>query len=254
MKLLIPFLEPLGLVWIGLLLLVIVMLRRRRWRLASALGVVWLVLTLATCTPAPSVLLGALERPWLGRDLKTLEQADAVVSLGGAGRVSALEITGFQMKRGADRLITAVELMRLGKAGALIVSGGGQHGKDGWESEADAAKQWIDSWKVVSAPVISLGVCADTRDEAVKVAALVKERGWRRMILVTSASHMSRAEAVFRMAGVTVAPAPCNFVSSVVSEPELRWFHPPSFGGLEAFFLWFHEFIGWRVYRWRGWV
>lgn len=255
MKALIPFLEPLGLIWIGLTILIAWTLRRRRWRMAIPLGLIWAILTLATCMPVPSVLLGALEKPWLGRDLTMLEPADAVVSLGGAGRVSALEITGFQMKRGADRLVTSVELMRLGKAGTLVIGGGGQRGADGgWESEADAARRWIESWKVVQAPVVSLGVCSDTRDEAVKTADLARERGWRRVILVTSASHMNRAEAVFRKAGLEVVPAPCNFLSSVVNEPELRWFHPPSYGGLEAFFLWFHEFIGSRIYRWRGWI
>jgi uncharacterized SAM-binding protein YcdF (DUF218 family) len=255
MKFLIPFLEPLGLMWIGLAILVAWTLRRRHRRIATALGLIWMILTLATCMPVPSVLLGTLEQPWLGRDLKSMEPADAIVSLGGAGRVSSLEVTGFQMRRGADRLITAIELLRRGKAGTLVIGGGGQPGTNGgWESEADAAKRWIESWKIVPAPTISLGVCSDTRDEAVKTATLARERGWRRVILVTSASHMNRAEAVFRKAGLEVEPAPCNFLSSVVSEPELRWFHPPSYNGLEAFFLWFHEFIGSRVYRWRGWI
>lgn len=255
MKFLIPFLEPLGLIWIGLAILVAFTVRRQCRRMAAALALIWMILTLATCMPVPSVLLGALEKPWLGRDLKSVVPADAIVSLGGAGRVSSLEITGFQMRRGADRLVTAIELMRLGKAGTLVIGGGGQRGANGgWESEADAAKRWIESWKIVAAPTISLGVCSDTRDEAVKMAALARERGWRRVILVTSASHMNRAEAAFRKAGLEVEPAPCNFLSSVVSEPELRWFHPPSYNGLEAFFLWFHEFIGSRVYRWRDWI
>lgn len=254
MKSLLPYIEPLGLAWIGMTVMLGVFLWRRRWRPAALAGLVWLAFTLVTCTPVPSVLLAGLEKPWAGADLKALPAADAVLSLGGAGEPSENELVGFHFTRGTDRLMTAVDLVRREKAPVLVVGGGGYGVKNGAASEADAAKAWIDSWQVLPQPVVSLGLCSDTHDEAVKTAKLAAERGWKRIILVTSASHMKRAEATFRKAGIEAACAPCNFLSSVFHVPKLTWFHAPRAAGPEIFRTWLHEVIGWRVYRWRGWV
>ena len=243
-----------GLAWLALTALLICLIWRRSMRQALLLGVPWLLITLVVCTPLPSVLLASLERPWVGTDLSALPAADAVVSLGGAGEPSSREFVGFHFGRGADRLMTAVELVRRGKADTLVVGGGGYGSVGKWVSEADAAKRWIDSWGTLRNPVVSFGVCSDTHDEALKTAALAKERGWKKIILVTSASHMTRAEATFKKAGVEVTCAPCNILSTVFLEDKLDWFHAPHHGGMEKFAVWFHEFLGWLAYRWRGWV
>lgn len=254
LKTIIAFIEPLGLAWLGLTALLVCLIWKRSLRQALLLGVPWLLMTLVVCTPVPSVLLASLERPWVGVDLAKLPAADAVVSLGGTGEPSAREFVGFHFTRGADRLMTAVELVRRGKSSTLVFGGGGYEHSGKWDSEADAVKQWIDSWRVLESPVISLGVCSDTHDEAVKTAALIKERGWKSVILVTSASHMRRAEATFKKAGINVTCAPSNFLSTVFREDSLDWFHAPHPAGPEAFSAWFHEVLGLLVYRWRGWV
>lgn len=255
LKSIIAFIEPMGLAWLGITTLLVCLVWRRNARHAILLGGPWLMFTLVVCTPVPSLLLASIERPWIDVDLTKLPDADAIVSLGGTGETSALEITGFHFTRGADRLMTAVELVRRGKSNVVVFGGGGGHGQPGASgSEADAVKQWVDSWNVLKAPAISLGVCFDTHDEAVKTAVLAKERAWTSLILVTSASHMGRAEATFRKAGLNVTCAPCNFLSSVFRKDNLDWFHAPHFSGAEAFSIWFHEVLGWAFYRWQGWV
>src|SRR5437763_1587374 len=57
-----------------------------------------------------------------------------------------------------------------------------------------------------------LGANEDTHDEALKVRVLATERGWHRVLLVTSANHMRRASGVFRAQGLEVIPVPCNFL------------------------------------------
>ena len=56
----------------------------------------------------------------------------------------------------------------------------------------------LATWKTNELEVISLGGCKHTRHEAEKVAKLAQERGWKRVLLVTSASHLKRAAGVFR--------------------------------------------------------
>lgn len=246
--------EPLGLVLLCLTAWLIHAVRKRRWRAAVSMAVPWLLMVLTLCTTLSSHLVHSLERPWLGTHLGDLPQADVTVVLGGAGEGSALELVGFHFSRGTDRLMTAVELMRRGKSQALICGGGGHWRGGQLISEADAAKAWMDHWQLIAAPILSLGVCADTHDEAVKTAALCRERGWSSIILVTSASHMYRARAVFEKAGLRITCAPCHWHSVLSRGARPPLLHAPQAGGAELFGVWFHEIMGWWVYRLRGWV
>lgn len=244
-------LNPLGLVWVGLFLLVVSLIRQRmKWHAIFAAGL-WALLTLSTCFPFWGLRLSALEDPWRGiaGHWDALPTADAIVCLGGGVGISPQEIVGLNLIGASDRPVTAVELLRRGKAPRLLIGGGGSP-KLG--NEADAVKAWLALWQLSNAEIISLGKCLDTHDEAEKVAALVKQNGWKRILLVTSASHMRRAQAVFQKScGVEIVPAPCAFESDGSVE---EWIFLPSQGELDAFATWFHEVFGWWAYRARGWI
>ena len=93
-----------------------------------------------------------------------------------------------------------------------------------------------------------VGPVSDTHDEATAVARLVGERGWKRLILVTSPWHMKRARAVFEKSGVHVLCSPCiegGYDMSDLSAPG---------GRLQAFRDWLHETVGIAVYKLRGWL
>jgi uncharacterized SAM-binding protein YcdF (DUF218 family) len=107
---------------------------------------------------------------------------------------------------------------------------------------------------MTTVPVHSLGICADTHDEAEKVAALAAEQKWTRIALVTSASHMTRAKATFEKAGVPVVPVPCNYNSQQMRQERPYWIKTPDVNGYGYFEGWMHEVIGTWVYRWRGWI
>lgn len=51
----------------------------------------------------------------------------------------------------------------------------------------------------------------NTQDEALAVAKLGAQKGFNRVILVTSAFHMQRAKLLFEKAGMSVAPYPTDF-------------------------------------------
>jgi hypothetical protein len=97
-------------------------------------------------------------------------------------------------------------------------------------------------------PVHQVGPIENTRDEAVAAAALAKERGWKRVILVSHPAHMRRAAATFEKAGLPVLCAPCpegRYDLQQLRQPEDR---------LAAFRDWLHEAIGQQVYELRGWM
>ncbi|HRJ10016.1 MAG TPA: YdcF family protein [Prosthecobacter sp.] len=245
--------QPLGLCW--LLLTAWVALAWCKRRPGKALPTLaWLVLSLATCTPLPSWLMAGLESRHAPVTIGALPQADMIVCLGGGAEPSFIEPTGIHLKGAADRLSTALALALRKKAAALVLGGGGysQDGED--HSEADAFVQHLSRLGEMPVEVVSLGLCSDTHDEAVKCAALARERGWRSVLLVTSASHMARSFATFEKAGLEVIAVPCAYESSFHRVGDMRWLHLPHAGSFSIFASWFHEVIGMAAYRWRGWM
>lgn len=246
--------QPLGLCWLLLTVgLLHAWLKRRPGRAIPTLA--WLVLSLATCTPLPSWLLGRLESTHPPVTLDSLPQADMIVCLGGGAEPSFIEPTGIHLKGGAaDRLSTALALSLRKKATALVLGGGG-YSKDGKEySEADAFAQHLEKIGQLPSELISLGLCSDTHDEALKAADLAQKRGWRRVLLVTSAAHMPRSHATFVKAGLDVTAVPCGYESSFHRVGDMHLLHLPHAGSFAIFASWFHEVVGMAVYRWRGWM
>jgi uncharacterized SAM-binding protein YcdF (DUF218 family) len=90
-----------------------------------------------------------------------------------------------------------------------------------------------------------------TRDEAVREAALARARGWRRLLVVTSASHTRRACAAYERAGIAVVCVPAPSRTYALAGP-----FPIDGPGerVAAFRDWLYEAVGWAVYRARGWV
>ncbi len=250
-------LQPLALLWLAIVAAAAwhALHGRPRRALAPALlaAVIWLV----GGTRLPLELVAGLERPWAGFDVDRLPSADAVVMLGGGLNGSSNGVFGFEMGASVDRAITAAEIVRRGRAGALVL-GGSAHGtsrEDGGDAptEADLLRRWLRAWNVVAVPIHGLGDCRNTRDEAVATARLAREQGWKRVILVTSAAHMRRSEAVFRKAGLEVIPAPCDFEALAALE-EPAEFRLPSIDGFGCLGAWMHERIGYLGYRLRGWI
>ena len=248
-------LEPIGFVWGCLVVLTVLLIRKQRKRLAAALGALAVFIWIVGATPLPGSLLASLERPWVGVKRADLPTADAIVLLGGFSAPSREEVGRLHFNQSADRAVTALELIRLEKSKALVV-GGSAVTVDGEPfAEADLFKGIIASWKSGEPEVISLGGCKNTRHEAEKVAKLALERGWKRVLLVTSASHMKRAAGVFRTTtSLEIIPAPSAFLTSVSIITADSTDIVPRAAGFAKLENYLHEQIGWRVYRWRGWI
>ncbi len=253
-------LEPLGFVWLCLLVLTFLLCWKRLWRFAAVSGALVLSIFVVGSTDLPGSLLRSLEREFAGIDVRQLPPADAVVMLGGGIEPSRYEAGGFHLTRAGDRLLMAVEMMRLGKAPVLVLGGGASEINGEKQIEADLVRDWITAWHLLEVPgrptpeMISLGRCYHTRDEAVKVHALAQQRGWKRVLLVTSASHMRRALATFQTAGVSAEPVPCNFMTTLSTSDSSTRLSVPHYRSLEKISIFLHEQVGWMEYRRRSWI
>jgi len=108
--------------------------------------------------------------------------------------------------------------------------------------------------RVVALKMVLSGVHAGKKElarfrtEAVAVARLLRERGWKRVLAVTSPLHSRRAAASLEAQGIEVASCP-----SMEPRFDVNALRP---GGdrLEAFGHALHERLGLFVYRRRGWI
>ncbi len=249
-----PLTEPVGLIWLLALMLTAFLVWKDRFRAALAPGAVVIAFWVIGSTPLPARLLASLERPYAHPALDALPEHDAVVMLGGVLGPSANDVLGFNLDSAADRVVTAVEVMRRHKARALVLGGGGSLLARGPVEEGRLVENWLRRWNLVEAPIYRLGACANTRDEAARTAALAREQHWQRLLLVTSAGHMRRAEAIFRKLGLRPTCVACDFEGMAELERKDAASLFPKANGFHLLGLFWHEWAGWWYYRLRGWL
>jgi uncharacterized SAM-binding protein YcdF (DUF218 family) len=110
----------------------------------------------------------------------------------------------------------AARLYREGWRMPVVASGGRQ----GDRVMAEIMRDALIAEGVPRESIWLEGESDSTRENAAFSAKLLLPRGIRRIVLVTEAYHMRRAERDFRNAGFEVAPAPCGYRSA---ELEGRW-------------------------------
>lgn len=247
-----PLAHPICLVWLACLVGAVVAGRKKQKPWMFFLLSIALFISLVA-SRIPLLLMGKLEAPYAYVELEKMEPGDAVILLGGGAGFSKTDPLGVNFNEASDRIFTAMELLRLGKAPVLVLGGGGDSTESQELGEGSTVKRWLEKNLTTKVEMRELTISGNTHDEAVKCAALTKEQGWKRIFLVTSGYHMRRAEATFHTAGLPVIPVACDFVRPGM--PNKEGFNPmPWPPGVELFSLYAHEQAGWLVYRMRGWV
>ena len=222
---------PLLLSTLGLLLM-------RRWprfgkTLAwSGLALLWLLATPAVTKP----MLAAIENvPPL--DPAQAKSAQAIVVLGGGSYFAAPEYGGDTVSRWSlERLRYAARLQR--ETGLpLLVTGGaplggvpeGRSMKETLERDFGVKVRWVEDRS------------ADTRGNARYSAPLLHKAGVRRVLLVTHAWHMRRAQGEFAAENMTTIAAPTAYeTTGPLTALDLL----PGPGGLWAGRIALHEWLG----------
>lgn len=249
-----PLTEPVGLLWLIMAVISLVLLWRRQWRSAICLGLPAVALFILASTSLAEILVAAEERPWTrASQLAGGTPADAAVALGGGDRVSAHDLLGFAIADGGSRLLTALELVRSGRARTLVLGGSWPMPGKPEVPSIRVVQDWVNSWGLCPGSVTNLGICINTHDEAIAFAKLAQGRNWSNVTLVTSALHMRRSVALFKKQGIEVVPVAADFQVEGVSQ-DLPFSPFPRQHRLSLLALYMHEKIGWWVYRARGWV
>ena len=248
-KLLAPFLMPvplcLALVLLGLLLLWLTR-RQRAGKCLATLGA--LLLLLFGYGGISGRLLATLERRHMPVvDVSaTAGRVRWVVVLGGGSSGDAGLPNTMRLSEGSlARLVEGVRLQRQLPGSRLLLSGGSVFGSD---PDAETMRALAVELGVDPAALDLDAVSPDTETQAEVVRARL---GAEEFYLVTSASHMPRALALFRKAGTNPTPAPTHFLTQ--GNPSLspgEFF--PSSGGLRNAEIAAYEYLGLAWAKARG--
>jgi len=239
---------PLALLPLGfsLILLVVGLVFRWRWPVVTAALLLW-VFSLGLVSQG---LWRWLEAPWERRSALEAPQADAIVVLSG-GRHPAPGAARLSEWHDPDRFLAGLDLFRAGKAPRLLFTGGASPFRPGQPPEGQRYLQEARQLGIPAAAMASTPPVLNTADEAVAIRRLLPARQ-SRVLLVTSAFHMRRAQRLFERQGLQVLPFPVDF------QARGRWAGPlwrdptqwlPSAGALDNSSRAMRELLGRLVYR-----
>jgi len=239
-KLSIALMSPLGTTLLSMMLGMLLARwgRPRMGWTAVAFGFVWL--TLWSLPPAVNGLIGQIEQEFPFQPITGLPSAPAIVVLGGGIQPSPSAVLPPNLESSADRVWYAAQLYHAGKAPLLVLSGGSDP-KTNVGTEADAMRELLMALGVPDSALLLEGQSRTTRENAIYSAELLRERGIRRVLLVTSALHMHRAKKLFEQQGIGVDPAPTDHEARPLSSWQLVL---PDAGALEGSSHAFKELVG----------
>ena len=182
--------------------------RGRRRTAAVAAGVGLFVLVLFSLPAVANRLWHSLEAD-ATNTFKPETTYDVVVLLGGA--VTAEGTTPEQVSWGhnVDRLTITFDLLKSGKARYAIVSGGVF--REGLPTEAEYLARQLEAWGIEASRIIVEPKALNTKENASYSKALIEARGFHSVLMLTSAFHVTRAQACFRAVGLEPDTLPVDY-------------------------------------------
>ncbi|HBB67540.1 MAG: hypothetical protein A2X28_09885 [Elusimicrobia bacterium GWA2_56_46] len=243
-KLLTPFFLPPG-IFAALALGAAVLLFRKNRKQALAWAAFGALIWAASIKPVGDLALAGLEYAYLPpAEIK----ADAVVVLTGGVRESVPGLFGESALSSVslERAVEAAGLYRRFKF-PIVVTGGAVFSKG---SEAAAVKTYLAGLGVPREKIFTEDRARDTGENAVFSKRICDGRGYKKIILLTSAYHMRRAVRSFENAGFgEIVPYPAAYKTSRSPRYYYVDFLP---GCWENLRLAAHEYLGLIFYRLRA--
>lgn len=234
-----PWLSPVTLALIGLVLALVALARARRRIALVGLGIV--LLALASATPLVANALVALVERRAEPVAGECDRLDAVVLLSGGLQRPAAHAQDFAALTAESMARVFAFAARPSTALPLVVAGGGPHPV----AEAEVLAALLDRLGIAVEPGLRETLSLSTWDNARESARLLlPER--RRIALASSALHLPRARRVFIDAGFEVCRMP--LYSRYVAARGIGAFWPQSSALLKTEAA-LHELAGEAYYR-----
>lgn len=193
------FLSPLA--WALLLAAAGALLRRRRT------GAVLLALSAAVLVAFSSDVVADRLTAYVEGGARTTYRPDVVydaaVVVGGLVDAAPSRASGdVEFNDAVERVLRAFELVRAGRVRNVLLSGGLVFPQRGDVAEADRLAGKLVQWGVPADRIAVERTSRNTRENAIESSKLAAAKGWRTLLLVTSAAHAPRAVGCFRAVGL----------------------------------------------------
>jgi uncharacterized SAM-binding protein YcdF (DUF218 family) len=220
---------------IGLLILGIIFNLRK----FSLIGII--ILILSSLPIVSNKFIAYLEKDYQPIEITKIETADAIVILSGMIRVIGDEENlKYEFTDSIDRFFSGLDLFKNNKAKTLILT----RGKMPWSvgiPEGEYLKELAINYGVLKKNITLVNEVQNTDQEAKEIKKILVNDN-AKIILVTSAFHMQRAEKVFKAANINVIPFPVDFKYSKSKTTVMNFI--PSAGSLYETNHFIREMIG----------
>jgi uncharacterized SAM-binding protein YcdF (DUF218 family) len=191
-------------------------------------------------------LIAYLESDYELNKPSKVKSADAVVVLSGMAKtIQTKDGLNYEWGEAVDRIFAGIDLFKLNKAPTLILTGGKLPWSIG-EPEGEYLRDVAIKLGVPEKDILITENVENTDQEA-KATMKLLSLDSPKVILVTSAFHMPRAQLVFEAAGISVIPFPVDFIIGAGKLTFMSFIPSASSFAATSFFV--REMIGRTYYN-----
>ena len=155
-------------------------------------------------------LIAYLEHNYQLKNISEVDTADAIVVLSGMVRtIQTNEVLSYEFSESVDRIFAGIDLFKENKAPSLILTGGKMPWSIG-KPEGEYLRDVAIKYGVPRKNILLTENVQNTDQEAKSVKKILTIDA-PKVVLVTSAFHMPRAQKVFEKVGIRIVPFPVDF-------------------------------------------
>ena len=155
-------------------------------------------------------LIAYLEHNYQLKNISEVDTADAIVVLSGMVRtIQTNEVSSYEFSESVDRIFAGIDLFKENKAPSLILTRGTVPWSVG-KPEGEYLRDVAIKYGVPRKNILLTENVQNTDQEAKSVKKILTIDA-PKVILVTSAFHMPRAQKVFEKVGIRIIPFPVDF-------------------------------------------
>ncbi len=140
---------------------------------------------------------------------------DAVIVLGGMVDLDRSSAEGLEFGSRVDRILMGIKLVKENRADFLILSGKDGSLLDRGKNEAELLLDFAISLGVPKQKILIEGESVNTYQNALYSKNLVDEKGFKKILLITSAFHGIRSKGCFNQVGLKVDYLPVDFYAEI---------------------------------------
>lgn len=186
---------------------------KERVKLARSLIAIGLAILLIFSNPfVADSIAEYVEVGWKGPIFRQDVVYDAAIVLGGGLEPLATKLSGkAEFNDSSERIIRGFEMLKRGNAKNVILSAGNLDPKPGAVVEAYVLAKALEEWGIEPDRIVAEANSRNTRENAIESQKIIQAKGWKSLVLITSASHVPRALGCFHAVGLRPDVLPVDF-------------------------------------------